>query len=53
MIVLIQRDYYGDIVDIYGPFDTEKAAEQFRDDMGMSKYRCEVFTLTSPRSKKT
>ena len=52
MIILIERDYYGEIVDIYGPFDTEAAANQYKEDMGMSEYRCEVFVLTSPRSKK-
>ncbi len=50
--ILINRDYYGDIVDIYGPFASEGAALQFRDDMGLGKYRSEAFLLTSPRSVK-
>lgn len=51
MIVVIERDYYGDIIDIYGPFATEAAAQQFTKDMGLN--RSETFLLTSPGEKAT
>lgn len=52
MWVVVEKDYYGEMVDIYGPFQTEMAAEQWVTDMGMLVYRVEVVNLTNPRSKK-